>query len=159
MEAIQAEMQKQFKIAARKKLYFALAVMFKESSNSLSETMQAVQELRKVMDKEDAPEGIEKLILGGLKRMTIAMRPVFCVSHALEEYKNAMGEYPEFARFVTHDPARLAESAKAANKMIDSTQELLNGLSDKENKAPNLRQIAFGDDFIKQCEKIKIKGE
>ena len=49
--------------------------------------------------------------------------------------------------------------ALAGLKMIDSTQELLNGLAELGGKVPRIKEIAFGTDFIRECERIKIKGE
>lgn len=161
MEAIQAEMQKQFNIAARKKLYFALAVMFEESRNTVTETIEALKLIEKVSNEPDAPEEMAELIKGGIKKLTLAIRPVYCLTQAMESYNQAMGEYPEFARFLgLKEGATLKEVADSCVETTTTLQKMFDQLAAKsKTTAPQLKEIAFGSDFIKRCEKIKIKGE
>ena len=161
MNAINAEMQKHFKITARKKLYFAIAVMFEESRGQVSEVMDALKALQEMSESEDAPPEMGKLMVGGLKKLISAIRPVYCLSNALENYKQAMGEYPEFASFLgLKDGVSFSAMSASINETVEQLQGAMDGMS-KDANAPKLsiKEISFGKDFIAKCESIKIKGE
>lgn len=161
MEAINAEMQKHFKITAKKKLYFALSVMFEESRNSVSETMEALKLIQKMSKEPDAPSEMTELIKGGIRKLCVALRPVYCLTQAMESYNQAMGEYPEFSKFLgIKEGVTFKQVAEGCAETTAHIQELFNKLAaDGKTKAPQLKEIAFGKDFIEKCEKIKLKGE
>lgn len=160
MEAIQAEMQKHFKTTAKKKLYFALAVMFHEAREQIVTNAENCDKLLNLAQEESAPPEMKKAALMSLAPMVMSVRPVFCMVHALKEYKAAMGEYPEFTKFmIDGGDEKLERAIEKTMGIIDATQKMLDVFSTKGNKAPNLKAGAFGEDFVKQCEKIKLKGE
>lgn len=159
MEAINAEMQKQFKLTAKKKLYFALAMMFHESRQYLVNLCDGAQKLQQMALEDGSPEEIQKAALMALAPLVMAVRPVYCLAESLRSYQQAMGEYPEFTKFMVKNEADLPIAIEKTLGIIDETQKLLDMLADKENPAPKLRNGAFGKDFIAACERIKIKGE
>lgn len=160
MEAINAEMQKHFKITAKKKLYFALGVMFTQSRQNVTECFAAMEAIEQMGKQDDAPEEIVDLIKGGIMKLCGAIRPVYCLTTAIEGYHQAMGEYPEFVKFMgLKQDADFPAAAKSISEMVDKMQKVFDGMADKKNPAPQLKNVAFGNDFIKVCESVKIKGE
>lgn len=163
---IEAMLAKQEKIAARKQLYFSLSLLVLTAGKHISMLAQGVAAIQENLRNDDLPEGIdkEKLTKVAISEQLSAIRPVFCLCNSLKSYKHAFGEYPEFVRFVVND-----DNDAAVDKMIEQGLQLVTdakrlmkkgGISLELNgKTLESAMYGFGDEFVKRCDAIKLKGE
>jgi len=159
MEQIQAEIDKHFKLTARKQLYFALSVMVVQAIENYEMVSCAGQALVQAKNDEEGGGIPESLYAETARQKANAIRPLFCVARALKNYRQAMGEYPEFASFLTIDKPQGTLDKLLSE--IESMTEMSELAYQKDNpgKLLPLREMAFGTDFLRACEKVKIKGE
>jgi len=163
---IQAQMQKEFKIVARKKLYFSLGLMYAQCHDQFSELTMALKVTTDAKHSEcdcgECANVANKILPTLMERHILALRPLLCMVQAIEVYRQAMGEYPEFARFLVKDnsEAGIDSLIQKTKAMADETQVIYSTIGKKANvKAPNFASTAFGDSFIRACEAVKLKGE
>lgn len=154
-QIFQQQMQAHFKIMAKKKLYFALAVMFTHTTRQLERVTEAGRILLEKSKEAEIEVPMEVLRAIATDKMDV-VRAIYCVGASLKEYKKTMGEYPEFTRFLTDTPEGLERMVEAA---VNSMHMAEKQLEPRKNGAPSLVESAFGSGFMTMCEKVKIKGE
>lgn len=164
-EALQKQFEKEFKTTARKKLYFSLAIMWGHHFDMFEKNAKAVNVLIEAAHKNDCECGecgkeSLKMLPTLVRELFMTLRPVWCVMQGLKSYKQNFGEYPEFARFIVknHTEAEMDELIQDVEKLAKSTQEHVKAAGFSFPKKP-FEEAAFGSDFVKACETIKLKGE
>ena len=162
---VSKEIDRQFKIMARKKLYFAIGVAFRTLQTNMGELAMAVNGMKDAalegaMDSvpDEARAELAKTML---EKQLLAIRPIYCLSQAVLEYKRAFGEYPEFVKFLepTEPMEKTEEKLKHGVGVMKYAEEAMAKHKILNKKGPSLQEIAFGDGFIKACELVKVKGE
>ena len=167
---ITEELRKMQKVGARKKLYYSIARMFHDARDQVrthAEALKAAAEQMERLKEEGDDEQVKtmaKIMSAGTSALGIHILNVHRLNDALLEYRRAFGEYPEFTRFFERgcDEARLEKLLGQGANMLQKYQEMLNDLSKKAkvtDKTPKMLELAFGEDFVDCCEKIKLKGE
>lgn len=166
MMDIQAQLQKEMKTIAKKKLYFSLALLYQHCHQSFSEMSKAMQAIQEAQHSEcdcgNCANIANKILPEVMERHITAFRPVYSMTQALQAHKLAFGEFPEFVKFITKD-----QKDETVQILVDETAEMMvemQGIYDKigkkaKVKTPNLQASMFGKSFIDACEKIKIQGE
>lgn len=160
---IEQQIKKQMKLAARKQLYFALAMLVEHQGEQIRRFREAAKALEAERERaeEALPEGIS--VDDAVKTMNMESLPHIVAAQrvftALRNYAQAFGELPEFVRF-------LNEGALGANQEkilagLDELNTIFAGISKKIGKhnGKTLMDFTFGEDFQRKCEQIKLKGE
>lgn len=164
MTDIQIEMQKLFKINAKKKLYYAISVMFHQSIDQLEKLSQAGKVLVESFQENGAGEPKEIMKAMAAEKLNLT-RSIYCMGASLIEYKKALGEYPEFTKFMASSPEKLEDLLRmSANAMKEAEKYIgeCNCSECKKKKSTDMHKLtehAFGEGFISLSEAIKIKGE
>lgn len=148
-------LEKHFKLTARKKLYFGLAAMFHECMESFTQVSMGGAQLSESMKErgEEIPEPILRAIA---EKKIENLRALYCVCIGLRDYKQAMGEYPEFTKFISLKDGKTLDGLIAA---IDDTMRESSRLIGNGPRKTPIIEYAFGPDFIHACETTKLKGE
>lgn len=144
-------LEKAGKIAAKKQLFYSLSQVI---SNQMT-TMNKLNDGKKNMEEMEAPEEIlESIRIEQVLHLSI----VYQIAISIRAYRAAFGENPEFVRFLQRQMPKTFSLEKWEDNTIECFQKCSKLLGKKGGKT--LINIgAFGEDFHKDCEAIKIKGE
>jgi hypothetical protein len=151
---IEEMLKSQGKLAARKQLYWSLAQMFYSHVQNYKVNIQAIQVL-----PDEMPEDTKKAVI---VQAFESMAPLYRTAVALKSYKSAFGEFPEFSKFLElslTEEARKEGLSAILDKIIQNALEMERNYTKKAGKAHIFARNAFGDAFMEQCNKVRIRGE
>lgn len=169
----QDQMSKEFKLIARKKLYFAIAVGFGTALKNFKQADQAVNVAKQMLHNQECDCGqcqttAQEVFPHLLSQRQDALKAMYCIVESCRSYRQAFGEYPEFVSFLVK-PQDQDGPAGNIEEMFDGVLQLKDTVHAElvsigkqmkiKDPPPDLTRTAFGSNFIKVSERIKLKGE
>lgn len=163
---IQEKLAHETKVAAKKRLYWALAFAIE---STMAECNDMVVGLKELIGDESVPAA---MLVAASQKVTEKTAICWGVFHALEEYERAFNDLPEFTRFLFTqgcDKQKALEYSGKYSRDVDASQRLLrdmakgSGLSEELVRGllreGGIRGQVFGSKFAERSLNTVIKGE